>query len=76
MWPGSTPAPIEPVPASDPGPAGPGHPIPAATRPTGGRAAYREGFLGIGVGGCWTGAVIPHGNSNQASGFHEGFGGA
>ena len=40
---------------------------------TRGRGAQREGFFGIGVGGCWSGGLISHRISNQASGFQEGF---
>ena len=43
---------------------------------TRGRGAQREGFFGIGVGGCWSGGLISHRISNQASGFQEGFGNA
>ena len=43
---------------------------------TRGRGAQREGFFGIGVGGCWGGGLISHRISNQASGFQEGFGNA
>ena len=40
------------------------------------KRGQREGFFGIGVGGCWGGGLISHRISNQASGFQEGFGNA